>query len=156
DLEVCYFPEEPLHPNWVQGTLRPTATMPAAGAVTAPDRLATACRTDARSLLPGSFPWVEPEFENTVEGVRALGFSPDGRWLAVGGNRGTLRVWDVESWSEQLNAKDGQSPVEWVGFSPDCKQLAVAREGEVRSWDLASKKRLATIGDKSVPAVLCG
>ncbi|MDG5804698.1 hypothetical protein P9869_18895 [Streptomyces ossamyceticus] len=45
-------------------------------------------------VLPNTFPPPIPG-EPGAEGVTALAFSPDGRTLAVGGDRGSLQLWDV-------------------------------------------------------------
>jgi WD40 repeat protein len=102
------------------------------------------------------YPMTRPAYAEAVEGVSALTFSPDGRWLAVAGKRGTLRVWDADGWRELLKRKHGKAAIEWLGFSPDSKQVAVSHEGQINFWDLGSKQRLATVGDKQNAAVLCG
>ncbi|MDZ7618813.1 MAG: WD40 repeat domain-containing protein, partial [Patescibacteria group bacterium] len=71
----------------------------------------------------------------TMEGIRALAFSPDGRRLAVVGFPAVVRVYDSESGrlEQELAASGGD--LRAVAFSPDGRQLAAAgRDGTVRIW----------------------
>jgi len=69
-------------------------------------------------------------FHTQIERVRAVAVSPDGRWLAVGGqygNAGTLQIWDIRT--EKLAAV---LPVAHhfgltaLAFSPDGERIATA------------------------------
>jgi WD40 repeat protein len=102
------------------------------------------------------YPMTQPHYWESVENVSALRFSPDGHSLAVAGNRGSLRVWSTDGWNELLKQKHGKAAIEWLGFSPDSKQVAVSHEGEISFWDIRSKQCLVTVGDKQSAVVLCG
>jgi|GEM_PF-5701936 len=73
--------------------------------------------------------------------VRALSFSPGGKYLAAGGRTGIVRMWDVETGSKLTDyGTDGDEPVrpvEAIAFSSDGRQLAVGGEDRVvRIWSI--------------------
>jgi WD40 repeat protein len=75
--------------------------------------------------------------------AQTLAFSADGRWLAIGGDDGLVRVIDVKSWAEatRLNAA---SPVIAVAFSPDARLVATGTEdGTTRVFDSANGLELS-------------
>jgi len=72
--------------------------------------------------------------EKTLEGhlgkVWCVGFSPDGKMLASGGNpyfrgQAELKLWDVATGDVQVTLAD-RGAVRWVAYSPDGKHLATA------------------------------
>ena len=69
--------------------------------------------------------------------IHTLVFSPDGHYLAGGGNS-VIRIWDVQSRRLMHTIETGKScQAEWIAFSPDNKTLS-SRCG----WDVASGKPL--------------
>jgi WD40 repeat protein/serine/threonine protein kinase len=76
----------------------------------------------------------------------AVAFSPDGRYLAVGGadnTRGTLRLWDAPTGKKVRTLHGHRSTVQAVAFSPDSRRLASgSRDGTVRLWDPATGREL--------------
>jgi WD40 repeat protein len=71
-------------------------------------------------------------------GLRTLGFSPDGRRLAAGGAKHTVKIWDVQT-RRVLQSFDGHNgDVRAAVFSPDPEGWWVASTGDdstVRVWD---------------------
>ncbi len=67
--------------------------------------------------------------EVALDGVRAkaLAFSPDNRWLAVGDDGGTVRLYDSGSGAGG-DAASFVQPVRWLGFGVDAARLFVATE----------------------------
>jgi len=91
-----------------------------------------------------TFPRITIERTLEVRGGRshALSWSPDGRWLASGGDRGDVVVyaWPSGERKHQFRASD-----HWVGnvtFSPDAKRLAVFGR-DVSLWSLEDGSLLA-------------
>lgn len=68
--------------------------------------------------------------------IRALGFSPDGRWLASGGDGKTIKVWDMETGRIEADFTLGQGLTS-LCFSPDGQWLAAGTDaGAVRLYKL--------------------
>jgi WD40 repeat protein len=74
-----------------------------------------------------------------------LAFSPDGRFLAGGGEGYTVRIWDVTTGREARDPLRGhKEDVYAVAFSPDGRWLASAGEDTtVRVWDCRDSYKLA-------------
>ena len=72
--------------------------------------------------------------------VRALAFSPDGRYLATGGRGDRLaKVWHVSTGELVYNLPSDANGVEGLAFSPDGKLLGSASlDGVVRLWGVGS------------------
>jgi len=86
--------------------------------------------------------------------VWAVGFSPDGRWVATGSSDGTARVFDPATGQERSRlTHDG--PVWAVGFSPDGRWVATgSSDGTARVFDPATgQERSRLTHDRAVGAV---
>jgi WD40 repeat protein len=69
--------------------------------------------------------------------VRFLAFSPDGKTLASGCNRGVLRIWDGVTFSLQTSLKTPDLGLGPLSFSPDGKTLASVNRGyQINLWDV--------------------
>lgn len=85
--------------------------------------------------------------------VRELGWSADGRWLALGGGSAAT-AWAVQD-GEQLELRGHERPVVWTGFQPGGALLATAAEDGVvilRALPETAPLTGATIGE---PATAC-
>jgi WD40 repeat protein len=74
------------------------------------------------------------------DGIQALAFSPDGRWLASSsGFAGSfdVRVWDLATGRQRLRLEGHKDLVLNLAFSPDSRHLATAGD-IVRIWDVTS------------------
>jgi serine/threonine protein kinase/WD40 repeat protein len=66
-------------------------------------------------------------------------FSPDGRWLAT--SSGECKLWEVGTW-KLVREFDVDSRT--IAFSPDTSALAICTAAQVRLYDPATGRRLAT------------
>jgi WD40 repeat protein len=88
---------------------------------------------------------VRNSWDVTGGGAFGLSFNPDGRYLAVGGNNGTVLLYDVASRSDVGAPKlyrafrGHANRIFLLAFSPGGKLLATAgNDATVRVWDLAA------------------
>jgi WD40 repeat protein/uncharacterized caspase-like protein len=81
--------------------------------------------------------------DSQVQNVE-LAFTADGRLLAAGINDKKLKVWDVSSKSERVQAAT-QKEFAVIKFSSDGRLVAVCENYVVRVWDISSGKEVATI-----------
>src|SRR5262249_59501652 len=80
--------------------------------------------------------------------VWAVAFSPDGKTLASGSERGTVLLSDGETFERRVALRGGAVQVRCLSFSRDGELLAVAAyAADTLVWDLPRlRRRLAEMG----------
>ncbi|HMG86467.1 MAG TPA: caspase family protein [Terracidiphilus sp.] len=77
------------------------------------------------------------------DGIDAIAFSPDGRFVLTGGVDKNARLWDAASGSEIRRLVGHSGAVASVAFSPDGTfVLTGSMDGTARLWDAATGKEL--------------
>jgi WD40 repeat protein len=77
--------------------------------------------------------------------VRAVAFSPDGRWVATGSYDNTARVFEAAS-GKEVSRLTQQGPVSAVAFSPDGRWVATGSyDKTARVFEAASGKEVAKV-----------
>ena len=102
----------------------------------------------AAPRAPMAIPDIKPQVW-AASPVGSLGFSPDGKLLAVGGYK-EVRLLDSSTGKAIATFGGHADLVRSLAFSPDGKYLAAAgglpqRSGEIRIWDVASRQLVRTI-----------
>ena len=86
------------------------------------------------------------------EGVHSLSFSPCGQFLAAGGVKGTVQVWETSTW--QLHQTYPSSGDGWkhISYAPDgtLRGAGISQDqSSVTLWDVARQKALYTFQEKN-------
>ena len=68
--------------------------------------------------------------------IRAVAWSPDGRWVASGAEDQTVRIWDPEL--RLLRSLETPAPVRSIAWHPDARTLAVVVDAQVLIWDVTT------------------
>jgi WD40 repeat protein len=91
--------------------------------------------------------------------MRALAYSPDGRYLASGGRNGVVRVWDVKTAKVTQESQAHRRRVRGIAFSPDSGAIASCGEdGRIRLQSLLGQPdvTIESPGTKVMSLCYCG
>ncbi|KAK1242727.1 hypothetical protein MKX08_005539 [Trichoderma sp. CBMAI-0020] len=80
--------------------------------------------------------------------VRAVAFSPDGRYIASGSENKVIKIWDATTGKEQQTLQGHKHAIASLAFSPDGRYLASGAEDKtIKLWDATTGKEHRTIQD---------
>ncbi len=88
------------------------------------------------------------------DSMLSVAFTPDGKYIVLGGGYGSIRIWDIESNSEIQTFDKHTSCVFSIAFSPDSKNI-VSRDknGYIKLWETESGVLMRTFkGGDSIRA----
>jgi len=86
------------------------------------------------------------KFERQDGPIITVAISPDAKWMAVGGEIGDVRVYNLETGDFVAKCSGQQGGVYALQFYPDSKRLAAAGfDGTVRIYDLSGKTEQAFV-----------
>ncbi|HEX4609066.1 MAG TPA: hypothetical protein VH092_12740 [Urbifossiella sp.] len=95
----------------------------------------------------------ELTFDSSADGAAArVAYSPDGATLAVGHERGLVRLWDVATRRpvfERLDPgwkKKNSNAFHSLAFSPDGRLLLVGYDDTAQVWDVATRAVVQAVG----------
>lgn len=85
--------------------------------------------------------------ELTDDGITALAFSPDGKYLAYGQPTGVIRVWGEDGWKTSLALlRSHRGKITDLVFSPNSELLVSASEDStVRIWETSTGNELMVL-----------
>jgi WD40 repeat protein len=84
--------------------------------------------------------------------ARSVCFTPDGEFLACGGDDGHVMLWDLKKKAEWFASKAHKGQVPCLAFSVDGTILATGdAEGTIKTWDVLAKEEAHTMGLEKGP-----
>ena len=86
------------------------------------------------------------------EGVHSLSFSPCGQFLAAGGVKGTVQVWETATWQLQQTYRSVSDDWMDISYALDGTLRAAGishDQGTITVWDVAQQKALYTFQEKN-------
>ena len=87
-------------------------------------------------------------FTDTFDIVRALAYSPDGRWLAAGTSDGEIRLWRATDGQLLANVKGHGDIVGWLCFLDDGKTLiSYSHDLALAMWQVSAEGSDAAAGE---------
>lgn len=89
-------------------------------------------------------------------GAWSLSFSPDGQWLAGGGDDGSVTVWGVSTGEQIVRLENHLYPISAVAWAEDGNLLASGDwSGVVRVWDAATWSEYRVFaGDREIRSLI--
>ena len=83
---------------------------------------------------------------SSVEGVKSVAFSPDGKTLASGGGDNVIHLWDIRTGKREMTLVGHTHWVFSLAFSPDGKTLASGSvDSDIRLWDAYTGEHKKTL-----------
>lgn len=83
---------------------------------------------------------------SSVEGVKSVAFSPDGKTVASGGGDNVIHLWDIGTGKRKKTLVGHTHWVFSLAFSPDGKTLASGSvDSDIRLWDLQTGQHKKTL-----------
>jgi WD40 repeat protein len=93
------------------------------------------------------------DLKGHTNGVEAVAWSDDGRWIASGSRDGTVRVWDAKAGKVAHVFPIGKGWAEQLVFAPASRLLAAScRDGTLRVWEPAAGKERHWFKDQQMAA----
>ena len=92
-------------------------------------------------IWPQGFWWERNEVYDLGDDNYAVAFSPDGKYIATGGNGENTSIWEVSS-GRELRQTTHSGTVYAVTFSPDGQYLATGDATYVSLWQLSNNELL--------------
>ncbi len=121
--------------------VRPTQTTAVASAASG-RKVASADSSGKLQLWDVPTKQLSWEISGLAPPIGALGFSPDGRFIAVASKESEVLVLTASDGSRAFTLEGHQGAVTALDFSPDGKIIASGgADGTVRLWDMGSKKQ---------------
>ncbi len=89
--------------------------------------------------------------------INCMDISPDGKWLAIGRDRGDVILWNIFQKKIERLISGHSSTVTDINFSPDNRLLlTTSRDKTARIWDLSDSRKLPILLDDHEDWVMTG